>query len=105
MGYYTKYKLEINDSNKIDIIKELIEYYHEASYAINEDGSLYDETKWYDHESDLKDFSKNYSNILFELSGEGEESGDMWKKYFKNGKMQESYARIEFDEFDENKLK
>jgi hypothetical protein len=45
-----------------------------------------------------------FPTVLFTLKGEGEESGDMWFKYFKNGKMQVAMARIEFDSFNEGKL-
>jgi hypothetical protein len=60
--------------------------------------------KWYEHEDDMRKFSQLYPFILFELSGEGEESGDIWKKYFLNGKMKICSARIEFEPFDETKL-
>jgi hypothetical protein len=60
--------------------------------------------KWYEHEDDMRKFSQLYPFILFEFSGEGEESGDIWKKYFLNGKMQICSARIEFEPFDETKL-
>lgn len=60
--------------------------------------------KWYEHEEDMRRFSKLYPFILFELSGEGEESGDIWRKYFLNGKMQYCKSKIEFEPFDETKL-
>ena len=60
--------------------------------------------KWYDHQKDMLNFSRKYPDILFILSGEGEESGDMWRAYFKNGKMQFVKAKIVYDDFDENKL-
>jgi hypothetical protein len=62
------------------------------------------ECKWYEHEDDMRRFSKLYPHILFELSGEGEESGDLWKKYFLNGKMQYCKVKMEFEPFDESKL-
>ncbi len=48
---------------------------------------------------------KLFPDILFQLNGAGEESGDIWVKYYKNGKSQESRLNIELDEFDPNKLK
>jgi hypothetical protein len=42
---------------------------------------------------------------VFELIGEGEEAGEMWKKYFKNGKLQTCKATITFDRYDESKLR
>ncbi len=63
------------------------------------------ETKWYEHEEHMKAISKEYPDVIFQLNGEGEESGDVWIKYFVNGKMQKAAAKITFDEFDEKKLK
>ena len=61
--------------------------------------------KWYDHEAEMKDISRRFPSVLFTLRGEGEESGDVWVKYFKNGKMQSSKAEIKLDPFDPKKLK
>jgi hypothetical protein len=60
--------------------------------------------KWYDYEKDMKAVSKKYPTTIFILEGEGEESGDIWKAYFLDGKMQKCKAKIIFDEFDESKL-
>ena len=38
------------------------------------------------------------------LKGEGVDPGDIWQRYFKNGKTQLCEAKISFDEYDENKL-
>jgi hypothetical protein len=63
------------------------------------------ETYWDNYDMDMRGISKDYPDVIFELSGEGEESGDIWKKYYVNGKIQKCKARIVFDEFDEKKLK
>jgi hypothetical protein len=64
-----------------------------------------EQCKWYESDEDMKKISKKYPLTIFVLEGEGEESGDLWKKYFLNGKMQEAKAKITYDEFDEKKLK
>ena len=63
-----------------------------------------DRCKWHNHDSDMAFFSEKYPESLFILKGEGEESGDIWIKYFLNGKMQRAEAKITFEEFDESKL-
>ena len=45
-----------------------------------------------------------HPKVVFELSGEGEEAGDLWKAYFKDGKMQMCKAKIEYDNFDESQM-
>ena len=63
-----------------------------------------DSYKWYIHEQDMKELSKIYPETTFLLEGEGEDSEDIWRKYFKNGKMQVCKAEIVFPAFDESKL-
>lgn len=67
-------------------------------------GSLEDSCKWYEHEDDMKRLSKEFPEVVFQLNGEGEESGDVWVKYFKNGKMQVDKAEIKLAPFDATKL-
>lgn len=63
------------------------------------------EIKWYSHVSDMRVFSKLFPKVLFTLRGEGEESGDIWAKYFLDGKMQEAKAEVVIAPFDASKLK
>lgn len=122
MGYYTTYDLEVEatevkvpihaydaDGNPVTVYKHS---YYEASDFIKEiedltgysDNIFGDSVKWYDHEKDMRTISRKYPEVTFILSGEGEESGDIWKKYFKNGRMFVAKARIVFPEYDESKL-
>jgi hypothetical protein len=86
------------------VINELRNFSEGANYAFDEKGSTQDGCKWYDHDDDFLKFSKSFPDWLFILKGEGEESGDVWKKYYLNGKKQEAKAKISFDDFDEKKL-
>jgi transposase len=45
-----------------------------------------------------------FPKSLFRLMAEGPEVGDLWIKYFKNGRMQFCPVNIIFDEYDESKL-
>lgn len=86
------------------IINELRNFSSEAKYALDEDGESGEACKWYTHAEDLIKFSLNYPTWLFTLSGEGEESGDVWRLYVLDGKKQLAKAKLTFDDFDFNKL-
>jgi hypothetical protein len=124
MGYYTKYELSWSGSKQIKEecvscggsgyhIKNDVDAYLdslEKHLDVNLGGrfpsvdELEDSIKWYDHEIQMRYLSKKFPDAVFTLRGEGEESGDVWVKYFKNGKMQQQKLVVEFDEFDESKL-
>jgi len=38
-----------------------------------------EEIKWYDHRKDMLKLSLEFPDVLFTLSGAGEEPGDLWK--------------------------
>lgn len=111
MGYSTRYSLEVdpkfneefeNFCESSDLECKPYEKPNFWSALIN--GEM-DACKWYDHEQHMVELSKKFPEILFTLTGVGEEGGDLWKKYFKGGKMQVALAKIVYDEFDESKLK
>ena len=103
MGYYTVHNLEIEGLKDTDI-----DFYDHAGMIEKLSGytSLFDgeSLKWYDHEQDMKAYSKKFPKLLFILSGEGEESGDIWKDYYKSGRHQLCKAKITFDKYDESKF-
>ena len=103
MGYYTSHYLKVIDGDEM-LIQALRKECDGAEYALDDDGESRESCKWYDHEKDIKSFSKKHPETLFELEGQGEDSGDMWKKYFKNGKMQNCRAKITYEPFQENLL-
>ena len=121
MGYLTRYTLgfldlpeikeevtgELNGETVTILVTKSFDTKEIMKKIIDElSGSPFGEScKWYDHEEDMKKISRMFPSVTFDLYGEGEESGDIWHKYFKNGKMQECPARIVFDEYDERKLK
>lgn len=100
MGYYTKHELEIIDGDdfKTNYEEEISQY---ADYG----NCFGDSIKWYGCESDMIDFSKKYPKTTFCVNGFGEEHDDIWKAYFKNGKMFKTKAEFVFEEFNESKLK
>ena len=92
MGYYTRYDLRVlknileEADNSAEVIAELRKENESAEFAIDENGEAQDDCKWYDHEEDLKEFSKKYPEVLSELSGIGEEHEDFWKGVFQEWK-------------------
>ena len=99
MGYYTRHKLTVIGGTDCTInhekkISELADY-------IN---CFDNDIKWYDNEEDMKEYSLQHPEIIFLIDGKGEESGDIWKAYFKKGKMFKTKAIMTFEEFNESKL-
>jgi hypothetical protein len=89
--------LAITRYGSADPISEWIQGHDDASYALNADGTTQESSKWYEHEDDLRELSARHPDTLLTLSGEGEEAGDIWVKYFLNGEMQECKAKITFE--------
>lgn len=89
MAYLTNYELEIIEGEDLieNVIKKESEECLELSYSLDESGYTKESSKWYDHEKDMKEISKKYPNSTFSLSGESEDSEEIWVKIFKNGKM------------------
>ena len=118
MGYQTNYTLttkfmiagkpaELKDDAPLnDVIKQLRKENEEASYSLTETGRCSgNDSRWYEHEKDLKEFSVKHPSVLFTLNGEGEEASDQWNKYFLNGKCQIAKAEIQIAPFDPTKLR
>lgn len=98
MGYYTRYDFSVvgGGDDKTDYKEELVKRLPYDYFDC--------QITWVNWSRDLMNFSKEYPDVLFLLSGEGEENADLWRAYFRNGKMQLCEAKITYDNFDENKL-
>ncbi len=101
MGYYTKYELDMvcrfrEERQAVEAHLRNIET--DAHNAL--DGG---EMKWYDHENDMRRISAAFPEVLFTLDGRGE-SGAIWRKFFKRGKMQNAGPQLVYEAFDESKL-
>lgn len=75
---------------------------YEEMYGAADGGNT---CKWYECEEEMRIVSAQFPGVLFELTGNGEEPGDIWIAYFLDGKMQKERARITYGEFDKEKLK
>lgn len=106
MGYNTRFTLTILEGDKtVDEIMKENEDFDGLDYAIDNNGESIETVKWYNHSEDMIKLSKKYPDIVFSLKGDGEEQGDSWYKYFKNGKVQECHAKITYNPYDEKELK
>lgn len=106
MGYYTRYSLtwhEVMTDYSADISKAIAASETELSMAVDCEGDTVEDCKWYDHEKDMREFSKKFVGVVFILHGVGEgrldDTPDIWNKYFCDGKMQVCRAKISFDPF------
>ena len=109
MAYYTYYELEDTYDEETDsaIEEELFEYvsenkaeFKEFIYAIIGKNAC----AWYNHEIDMIKLSKKFPRVIFTLLGKGDETFDLWKKYFYKGMMQIAKAEVTFPSFRKDKL-
>lgn len=114
MGYCTSFNLEIldiKDNSKsygevFQNVVSILEKLDVIDYALSEDAlDSYDSVKWYEHEEHMKKLSTEIPYVLFKLSGEGEDSGDIWDKYFFDGKMASYTAEVKIPPFSASDLK
>lgn len=99
MGYYTRYTLNILENSEYGV-----DYHGDIASISGYSSPFDDECKWYRHEEDMITLSERYPDVLFELIGEGEESPDFWKKYFRNGQMKICKGTVVYESFDPKSL-
>lgn len=113
MSYKTDYVLEVQgiDQQTFDAIDKVLAeingdmepadpYPTDTDFHWNGPG-----LSWYDHEEDMVKLSQQFPDILFILSGNGENAGNLWKAYFLGGLIQRAPAQIVYDDFDKDKLR
>ena len=109
MGYYTLYELEAVGVNEetASKIEEMLKGYDVIEYALEKGGKIgddrwywgsYESVKWYDNDEHMTAISKAFPDVTFCLSGDGEDSDDFWKCYYKNGVSELCKAHIVYDE-------
>ena len=89
MGYMTYFELEVRGepSDVAQLTANAQKYsdenvFWEVNLMFMRDQASW---KWYSWEEDMIEFSSNYPNILFLLSGDGEDRGDVWFARIKDG--------------------
>lgn len=105
MGYYTRFSGSLSGPSwATDEVENFIEYHVEdGEYRwldVFVDPDNLETMKWYDWRDDCVALSKKFPAVLFALEGEGEESGDVWKAWIRNGKSVHVQGKIIFEEPD-----
>lgn len=99
MGYLTSYSLRvIPHSYPREVIAGALT---KATGSVGDDSANWDRMfidelmdgdsepqKWYGHDNDMVALSKELPDVLFRLSGVGEEQGDEWVKFYLNGEIE-----------------
>lgn len=106
MGYYTYFTLEAYEDGRLvspekeaAITTALEEIFESGLGEVSSWHSyFYDSMKWYEHDIDMLSLSKKFPEVLFILSGEGEERDDNWITYYKNDEIETCHGRIVFEE-------
>lgn len=67
------------------------------------EGNWTEELVWVEHEQELREFSKQFPTVVFTLTVE-DKYGDLYRDYYKNGRMYSVEGYVTFEEFDEDNL-
>jgi hypothetical protein len=90
--------------NKLEIVKALREFAPDVEDFLDEDGSTNDEDSWPGMDEEMREFSKQWPDVVFYIHGEGEEDPDLWDAYYKNGQAQYCPAVITYPDYCESEL-
>ena len=72
---------------------------------LSEENPIKINAMWNGHDEDLLWTSLKHPSVLFTLEVYGNNKNDIYKKYYKDGKMQVTKAAITFEPFNEAELK
>ena len=95
MGYITQFDLDLDGPE--EALQEFVEAGDnggETASGVYYMDFVNGETiscKWYNSKEDMIELSKKFPELLFSVDAAGEEPGDLWKAWARNGK----YKRIE----------
>lgn len=101
MEYQTCYTITCEPTSRLGNIIEAI---NKGDHWFEKDGHNDEPCKmlllhnmWYYHETEMLVISKQFPECVITLHGEGEESGDIWRKYFCNGELQTAKAELVYE--------
>ena len=87
MGYLTCYTLNKVKGSDEDYEKFLNELQKVSGYDFHGIDNCQEGT-WYDHEKHMLKVSKKFPDLIVELSGDGENSDDVWAMRFQGGRSE-----------------
>ncbi len=92
MGYYTYFSLYMEGpEDKIKEVEEAVKGRNDEIEILVKNGEI--NAKWYDFTVDFARFAERFPDVLFCVSGDGEEGDDVWEQRFK-GKNTEYHEVI-----------
>lgn len=98
MGYYTTYSISAVDQRPLANRTSLGEEFF-SSLGLGYSSEVYrkddgrflvaggEQLKWYHHDEHMIEASSKNKGIVLILDGEGEDQGDVWCKFYLNGKL------------------
>jgi len=96
MGYYFQFDIKLKEANSEDTLifqTALKEIYNDFEFD-SKYNTAFIEAKWYDYDEDLLSISKLIPDCYIVLYREGEESNDLYKSVYCNGKEKTVQAEI-----------
>lgn len=125
MGYETVYHLDCDgDSPTLTEVARLLALYEGTNAkedrdwfftqagAVTESVACWERvlsgeeaTLWYENEVEMARISRFWPEVTFILEGDGEQSDDLWRSYFQDGKVHAVEGRIVFTAFDPEQLR
>jgi hypothetical protein len=104
MGYYTYHQFDIVGNDPSGLTED--DHKRELGELTGYNDNLFeDSNKWYDEPEEMTEYSKRNPETTFKITGEGEEAGDVWIRYYLNGKTQELIPTVTWPEFNVNNFK
>jgi hypothetical protein len=104
MGYYTTFTGWVTGPPEdVDAFRTVGSFSVDSGYVLDSQDFVsgeplfgYEGVKWYSYDDDMKVVSQKYPSLTFELEGEGEESGDFWRSWYKNGRSVSIQGQVTF---------
>ena len=89
MGYYTSHTLTMKKGS-YDLIEQFVNENESAKFAMSENGDCREPCKWYDHETDMRAFSKNTQTQYLSSAEKGKSPEIFGKNIIRMGKCKDA---------------